>query len=289
MSPLRYCAAALACVCWAQDMAAQQGPFKLERIDSGWRIADRSGKTFFPRTPDRTVRSVAELHSRDYTASPLPLTEPFPFFAEIALTNVPREDVFDPESEEHLKQRIRMVCERFKNNPYLIAYRLTNVSPWTPEWVSAIRRLPAEHPGRQHYADFLKETYAYNIGEVDRAYGLDITSFTDLGAADLSGVDAKRPAVVRDDREFLGAIAQALYNTATAEIRRIDPAHLIFSEPFTKNGPPLNYAAPAVDVVALSSEATPPPNRPVFRIDTDCSGAPAPAASIVGTQSCPTE
>jgi hypothetical protein len=81
-------------------------------------------------------------------------------------------------------------------------------------WIDAIRSLPAESPGRQQYVEFLKEKYAYNIESLNKAYGLTVSSFTELFSLDFRRLDKSRPAVIADDTAFLKLCTRAVLNAA---------------------------------------------------------------------------
>lgn len=81
-------------------------------------------------------------------------------------------------------------------------------------WVDAVRSMPEHTPAKQQYVQFLKDTYGYNIGAYNAAYGLDAGSFTELLTYDYRRLDRRRDAVVRDDGEFLKLLAGAARDAA---------------------------------------------------------------------------
>ena len=64
--------------------------------------------------------------------------------------------------------------------------------------------------GKQFYIGWLKDRYGYNIAKINEAYGLEMTSFSDLSESDFRQVDRKRKAVVEDDRLFLSDLESML-------------------------------------------------------------------------------
>jgi hypothetical protein len=82
------------------------------------------------------------------------------------------------------------------------------------EWVDAVRRMPENAPAKQQYVQFLKDTYGYNIGVLNDAYGLDAGSFTELLTLDHRRFDARRPAIRRDDAAFLKILTAAALDAA---------------------------------------------------------------------------
>jgi len=151
--------------------------------------------------------------------------EPIPLLSETEFA-----DVFDPEIQEQIRRK----CSSRANST---SYIFTAIPPWTRAWVNWFRAQPADSPGKQQYVLFLKETYSYNINDVNKAYGIDSTSFTDLGQFNWSTakLDAAKPRA--DDEEFLGWIAQTLFNTAADAIRKADPNHPIRGQKLGPNAP----------------------------------------------------
>ncbi len=174
-------------------------------------------------------------------------------FAAVDLT-ARFDEVFDPSSQSKLRSRIRAACQAARANPNFIGYSLTSAPEWDPAGVAAIRRLGPDHAAKQQYVDFLKDQYAYNIGRLNQAYGLDSPSFTDLAAFPFAGLDAARQAVRDDDHAFLGWIAEVLYRAAAEEHRRCDPNRRIFGNP----PPP---AAKFVDAVWIETSHDPSPHQ----------------------------
>lgn len=83
-----------------------------------------------------------------------------------------------------------------------------------PAWVDAVRGMREEAPAKQQYVQFLKDTYGYNIGLLNKAYGLEAGSFTELLTYDYRRLDAQRPAVRRDDAAFLKILTDAALDAA---------------------------------------------------------------------------
>ena len=127
------------------------------------------------------------------------------------------------------------------------AYTFTAIPPWNRAWVNWFRAQHADSPGKQQYVQFLKETYSYSIGDVNKAYGIDSTSFTDLGQFNWKAANLEGEKTRIDDEEFLGWIAQALFSTAAEAIRKADPNHLILGQQFAADAPkPLLQASATV-------------------------------------------
>lgn len=76
-------------------------------------------------------------------------------------------------------------------------------------WVDAVRRMAADAPAKEQYVLFLKETYGYNIASLNKAYGIEAGSFTELLTYDYRQLDTARPAIRADDGRFLKLLTQA--------------------------------------------------------------------------------
>lgn len=82
--------------------------------------------------------------------------------------------------------------------------------------MAAIRALGSDHELKSRWVDFLKERYEYNIAEVNRAYALESTSFSDLLIENFKQLDPQRPAVRRDDSGFLEGLRDQIEKEWTA-------------------------------------------------------------------------
>lgn len=85
-----------------------------------------------------------------------------------------------------------------------------------PDAMVALRALGSDHELKSRWVDFLKERYEYNIAQVNQAYVLESTSFSDLLVDNFKLLDAQRPAVRRDDSEFLEALRKQIEGDWTA-------------------------------------------------------------------------
>jgi hypothetical protein len=168
-------------------------------------------------------------------AATLPISEqPLnkPYLAAIPLLPDGRfEDVFDPEVQQQIRATCAERVKRFKESAHVVAYVWTAIPEWNRAWVQWFRTQHADSPGKQQYIQFLKETYSYSIGDVNKAYGIDSTSFTDLGQLSWTAIDHK------DDDVFQGWIAQVLFRTAAEAIRKADPNHPIAGQKFKEGTP----------------------------------------------------
>ena len=139
-------------------------------------------------------------------------------------------DVFDPTVQAEVRKKLQHMC-RASGNKNLIGYYWTDTPQWDlkraqrkrgTDWVSAIRELPADAPGRKRYEQFLAD-----------------------------GATASVPA---DDEGFLRLIAREYYKVVGKETRRLNPSALIFGERYLVNDHPdcvLEEAMPYIDVLSI--------------------------------------
>jgi hypothetical protein len=172
-------------------------------------------------------------------------------------------DPFDSEWAADVERRIREMCERHRGNRLLIGYLWTDTPTWDvvktrglrgTDWVSEIRRLPADSSGRRRYAEFLTSRYRDRLAELNSIYGLDLPSFAALDEADLSSVAIGRHVVQADDIDFLEIVAEQFYSVVASAQRKYDPRHLIFGDRYLLGDHPpgvLRQAAKWIDAVAV--------------------------------------
>ncbi len=203
--------------------------------------------------------------------SPPILESEMPFYKTISLTNnahwLPASrfgftDVFAPAFMEELKEKIRVEAHRYKNNKFLIGYYFTDTPRWDvvisrkrhlKDWVSYLRNLSKEAAGKQRYIAFLQDKYQ-TIEAFNEAYRLNFKSFEAMLDGRFDHLDFHQPYIISDDTEFLGVIADHLYELATETLRSIDPNHLILGEKYLAGDHPepvLTAAAKYFDAIAI--------------------------------------
>ena len=210
--------------------------------------------------------------------APAALQQHFPYFATITLAKIEKHrsdpnpvspngylfpDPFDPKWVADVHRRIRELCERHRRNRLLIGYLWTDTPTWDviktrglrgTDWVSEIRRLSADSPGRRRYVEFLTSRYKDRLAELKSIYGLDLPSFAALDEADLSSVAIGRHVVQADDTDFLEIIAEQFYSVVGSAQRKHDPRHLVFGDRYLLGDHPmgvLRQAAKWIDAVAV--------------------------------------
>ena len=113
-------------------------------------------------------------------------------------------DIFAPRVQDEIRKKLRNMCG-VTDNPNLIGYYWTDTPQWDlrraqrkrgTDWVSTIRELPVDAPGRKRYEQFLADCAA-------------------------AGVPA-------DDDGFLRLIAREYYKVVGEETRRLHRGALVF-------------------------------------------------------------
>jgi hypothetical protein len=107
--------------------------------------------------------------------------------------------VLEPELDASLRLRVGRACEKVKLEGATGAELVMGQE-------TGARHLAMQNSateGKQFYIAWLKDRYGYNIAKINEAYGLEMTSFSDLSESDFRQVDRKRKAVAEDDRLFL--------------------------------------------------------------------------------------
>lgn len=198
----------------------------------------------------------------------LPYVESWNDLVPISVHRLPDEfhyrDIFAPEVQQDIRDRIREKCFANRDNGNLIGYYWTDLPAWALEnphqtnWVKYMRGLPASAAGRQRYLAFLRESYADDLSRLNTAYGTKAASWADLARTTFPPGLAAPPA---DDRAFLRIIARQYYGLLGRATREFDPHHLILGDRLDLNPEPevLEEMLPYVDVVAVQ-----PPYAPGF-------------------------
>ncbi|MFC1735164.1 hypothetical protein ACFL1X_03540 [Candidatus Hydrogenedentota bacterium] len=202
--------------------------------------------------------------------APRPLREMLPFMADVFLaknchflTNdrFSYPDVFDPQYQREIEEKIKKMCLANRNNDNLIGYYWTDTPHWDldiarrkrgTDWVSAIRHLDAGAPGKKRYVVFLKQKYDGDTTKFNRVYEMEILAFDELLSEPFDGLDLE--SVRSDDMEFLAMIAREYYRVTGEANKRYDPEHLIFGERYLATDCPdevLVEALPYVDVLSI--------------------------------------
>lgn len=173
----------------------------------------------------------------------------------VTVNGTPHPDIFDPAVQQALEDHVRQVCEAHRDDPNLIGY-LWSVQPLGTEWVSAIRALPDETPGRIAYEEYLLFRYHGAYYEFERIYQARIEDYLTAPV-----VNWEHPQVLADDTTFMERIAAEYYRIMGETTRRHDPDHLIFGDAYTlytDSDRILQVAQPYIDVLTLALSAHEP-------------------------------
>ncbi|MCF7818931.1 MAG: hypothetical protein K9M54_13725 [Kiritimatiellales bacterium] len=169
-------------------------------------------------------------------------------------------DVFAPTFAVEAETKALAAAAEMKANPMAIAWTWTDSTSWDikftrgtrgTDYVSFMRELPADAPGRQRYTEFLRQRYKRDIAALNGAYGTAFASFDDVVG---SALDRDRERIFADDREFLRLIARQYFQTISEPFRREHPAGLLMGDRFHLRDYPdevLVEAAKVIDVLGI--------------------------------------
>lgn len=210
--------------------------------------------------------------------APEALQQHYPYLATIRLAKIEKHrsdpdpssangyqfpDPFDPAWIVGVQRELRELCEQHRDNRMLIGYLWTDTPTWDviktrglrgTDWVTEVRKLPADSPGRQRYAEFLRSRYQDRLSVLNSIYGLDLPSLDGVDGADLSAVAIGRHQVQADDVDFLEIIAEQFYSVVGSAQRTHDPQHLVFGDRYLLGDHPagvLRQATKWIDAVAV--------------------------------------
>lgn len=169
-------------------------------------------------------------------------------------------DVFTAAFAAEAETKAIAAAAEMKANPMAIAWTWTDSTSWDlkftrktrgTDYVSFMRDLPPDAPGRRQYISFLRARHGNDIARLNVAYGTSYLSFEDVCGDEL---DLDCSAVFSDDREFLRLIARHYFMTISAPFRREHPAGLLMGDRFHLRDHPdevLEEAAKYIDVLGI--------------------------------------
>lgn len=171
-------------------------------------------------------------------------------------------DVFSHGFAADAERKAIAAAAEMKANPFCIAWTWNDSLCWDlaltrkshgTDFVSFMRRLPPDSPGRIRYGAFLQERHR-TVAALNATYGTNFASFAEVTRADLSNLDLSRAAVLIDDHEFLRLIARRYYEAIAAPFRREHPRGLLMGDRFHLRDHPvevLEEAAKFIDVLGV--------------------------------------
>ena len=172
------------------------------------------------------------------------------------------DDVFSSEFKTRCEEMIESACQRYRKNKNLIGYYWTDTPRWDilkarrhhgQDWVSYLRNLEAETPGKRRYVEFLERKYQ-TIESFNDTYGVHHLSFKNLPAARFDHLDLDDPQILADDYEFLAIVAEELYGYLYKSFKKCDAHHLILGDKYLQGDHPdevLQIARKYVDIISI--------------------------------------
>ncbi len=165
-------------------------------------------------------------------------------------------DVFSKVFWKRCDRIAREVALPAKNDPFLIAYAMTDCPLFTEEdcrerpnviggaprearigWPRRLRNLSAEAPGKQAYVALMSRLYQGQIDRFNLVYSADFSSFDELEWTVnwRLNTDLSNGEETRDNLEFLKLVVSKYYQTTSEAIRRYDPVHLFVGDKLNAN------------------------------------------------------
>ncbi len=168
-------------------------------------------------------------------------------------------NVFSPRFPVYCDKMARMLCEPYKDDPWLVGYFLDNELEWFPNTSAGIFpdtfELPADNSAKQALVNFLKQRYA-GINDFNKAWNTGIKDFPDiLKLRQVPGSTSERAKA--DQRDFVRQVAGKYFAITTAAIRKYDPNHLILGCRFAGQSPDIwDIAGKYSDIVSVNCYRT---------------------------------
>jgi hypothetical protein len=165
-------------------------------------------------------------------------------------------DVFAEEFVGHCDRLAREIAAPVADDPFLLAYALTDCPLFTEEdcrarpdviggkrrgdrigWPRRLRNLGPAAPGKRAYVETMRELYRDRIADFNATYETAFASFDDLAQSAnwRPTTDLSNGNETRDNVEFLKRVVAQYYETARDAIRRHDPHHLFVGDKLNAN------------------------------------------------------
>ena len=150
-------------------------------------------------------------------------------------------NVFHPKWPLWCDKRARQVCERHKDDPWLVGWFLDNELEWYGKehraWslIDEIFKKPADHSGKQALLGWLKRRYA-TVEVLNKAWGTKAPSYETV-AASAKPLRHTTEQGRADKLAFLAVIAERYFGVAAAAVRKHDPNHMILGSRFAGRFP----------------------------------------------------
>lgn len=158
-------------------------------------------------------------------------------------------DVFDEGELKKLRAFIIREVEPIAGDPWVIGICASNIPPWDDRRMERVRAAAPDSAMRERYRDFLMERYP-DIASYNRVYDDALSSFDMLSSEKELKPFPKNEKTRADNDAFLAIIADRLYATVRAAIKKGAPHHLFLGESVifrTLPDPVLKAIAPHID------------------------------------------
>lgn len=176
-------------------------------------------------------------------------------------------DVFSPEFEGHCNRLAKELALPVKDDPYLLAYSMTDCPLFTEEdlrertdviggarrpsrigWPRRFRNFGRAVYGKLAYVSLMRTVYRGSIQSFNETYGTRFDSFDALADAEnwRPDTDLSNANETRDNTLFVKAVVNRYYEVARAAIQRYNPNHLFVGDKLNANTDSLDTVLPSV-------------------------------------------
>ncbi|WP_370980621.1 agarase [Agaribacterium sp. ZY112] len=166
----------------------------------------------------------------------------------------PLPDAFDPEFVHRAKVTIDIIAKEIQASPWCVGIFVDNEKSWgRPKGtiqqrygviVNALSRAAAESPAKRHFASWLREKYANDIGKLNDAWQTEIASWQVL--ADGVEFESYNDALIADMSSMLNMISNEYFRVVHDAIAEALPNHLYMGARMASWGMPQETISAAV-------------------------------------------
>ena len=141
-------------------------------------------------------------------------------------------DVFDPEAMRRFHRDVIDQVRPVADDPWVIGVAGPDLPPWDRRQLDPYREAEPAAPGREAYVRFLSERHGGDAESLHRDYGVRCGSMDELATRPRLQLEPRTPRALREDEEFLGVVADRLYDGFRRAIREAGSEHLFLGERF---------------------------------------------------------
>jgi hypothetical protein len=201
------------------------------------------------------------------------LKQQLPYIAHIPYSTRSHfeRDIFHPVVRDSIFQYTLAESRKLAQDSLVIGIAFKDLPIWDSRRVDYYRHLPATAPGKQAYANFLRERYQEKLDSLNATYGKQFGSFADIH--DETEWPELNEDIREDDGYFMARIAEQLYTTLAQAVGQGAPMHQFLGERYQLRAVPdpvLREIGKHVDVFltqALIRSPQRPPEWQVFQPD----------------------